>query len=231
MEELILRLKSEDWWVSENAAYALGETCSRAAVGSLVTAALGDELVSVRRNARHSLVKLGTLSIPALVECLNIPRTANRTLAIHTLGEIAGAPESDIPVNLLKADDVRLVQHSIIGSNADVCKSAFRVLYDALANGDVLTRKLAAFYLGQTGDSLALEPLVAALRDKDWRVRTVSVWALGDLKDPRAIGPLKRILHGWYLPFAMSDDRRGLIISVDAVLAKLGAKPRSKWWW
>jgi len=55
--------------------------------------------------------------------------------------------------------------------------------------------------LARTGDERAIEPLIAALKDEDWRVRQKTAWALGYLGDPRALTPLRR---------ALGDRREGV---------------------
>jgi HEAT repeat protein len=55
--------------------------------------------------------------------------------------------------------------------------------------------------LARTGDERAVEPLIAALQDEDWRVRQKAAWALGYLGDPRALTPLRR---------ALGDRREGV---------------------
>ncbi len=47
--------------------------------------------------------------------------------------------------------------------------------------------------LGQIKDSLAVEPLIEILRDKDLNLRKAAIWALGQIKDTRAVEPLIEI--------------------------------------
>jgi len=47
--------------------------------------------------------------------------------------------------------------------------------------------------LGRTNDPRAVEPLIAALSDRDFRVRADAVGSLAYLADKRAIEPLKRV--------------------------------------
>jgi HEAT repeat protein len=48
----------------------------------------------------------------------------------------------------------------------------------------------AAYILGDIRDHRAVEPLIAALKDKDTGVRKAAAYALGELKDPRSVEPL-----------------------------------------
>ena len=42
------------------------------------------------------------------------------------------------------------------------------------------------------GSTEAVEPLIEALKDEDWGVRTAVAKALGDIGDERAIDPVKK---------------------------------------
>ena len=41
---------------------------------------------------------------------------------------------------------------------------------------------------------IAVEALIAALKDEDGNVRFIAAWALGELQDARAMGPLEGLL-------------------------------------
>jgi len=56
-------------------------------------------------------------------------------------------------------------------------------------------RARAAATLGNLGDPRAVEPLIAALSDRNWRVRCAAAEALGKLGDERAVEPLIAALH------------------------------------
>ena len=55
-------------------------------------------------------------------------------------------------------------------------------------------RSSAAEALGEIGDARAVEPLCAALRDKDVDVREAAAEALGKIGDARAAVPLRSAL-------------------------------------
>jgi len=57
-------------------------------------------------------------------------------------------------------------------------------------HGPVRLRCEAARKLGTIGDARAVEPLVAALKDRDRGLRVCAASALGAIKDPRAAAPL-----------------------------------------
>jgi len=62
-----------------------------------------------------------------------------------------------------------------------------------LKSDNVGWRWKAAESLARLGDPRAVDPLIDALDDEDWRVRQKAAWALGYLGDPRAIIPLRRL--------------------------------------
>lgn len=67
--------------------------------------------------------------------------------------------------------------------------------YLSMLTGDDPSRRWrAAESLARLGDPRAVDPLVSALRDPDWRVRRKAAWALGVLGDPRAVTPLRRAM-------------------------------------
>lgn len=49
--------------------------------------------------------------------------------------------------------------------------------------------------LARMGDHRAVEPIIEALSDEDWRVRQKAAWALGFMGDDRALVPLRRALR------------------------------------
>jgi HEAT repeat protein len=63
-----------------------------------------------------------------------------------------------------------------------------------LSHEDPSRRWKAAEGLARLGDPRALGPLIATLKDRDWRVRRKAAWALGVLGDPRAVIPLRRAM-------------------------------------
>ena len=65
-----------------------------------------------------------------------------------------------------------------------------------LEGGDLVARRRAAGVLGLVADPRAYKPLVDALVDEDPAVRTRVLWALGELRDSAAVGPIYELLQG-----------------------------------
>jgi HEAT repeat protein len=62
----------------------------------------------------------------------------------------------------------------------------------------ILLKESDSVALGRLSDSLAVAPLMGALKDRDRQVREVSASALGFAKEPRAIEALIAALHDHY---------------------------------
>ena len=75
-------------------------------------------------------------------------------------------------------------------------------LIAALKDNNKFVRREASTALSRMGDK-TVEPLIAILNDEDWRVRGASAWALGKIRDKRAVNPLKSLL----------DDESGFVRS------------------
>ena len=67
-------------------------------------------------------------------------------------------------------------------------------LIKSLSDDNKWVRRESSSALSRMG-SEAVEPLIQCLDDVDWRVKGAAAWALGNLKDERAIEPLFRLLN------------------------------------
>jgi len=65
-------------------------------------------------------------------------------------------------------------------------------LVDLLSDDDPGNRWKAAQALGRTQDLAAVDALLQAIYDDDWRVQEKAIWALGSIGDPRAVPHLRR---------------------------------------
>ncbi|UCF55770.1 MAG: HEAT repeat domain-containing protein, partial [Deltaproteobacteria bacterium] len=61
-------------------------------------------------------------------------------------------------------------------------------------NGNKLVKERAILVLGKIKDRQAVEPLIATLKDKEWKVRRAAIGSLGGMRDSRAVEPLIAIL-------------------------------------
>ncbi|MGL4669614.1 MAG: HEAT repeat domain-containing protein [Methanobacteriaceae archaeon] len=100
------------------------------------------------------------------------------------------------------------------GQNKDIKKGAAKVLgifketkaIDALIatlyDGNKLVRREASTALSRMGEA-AIDPLLAVINDKDWKVRGAAVWALGGIKSEKAVDDIAKLL----------DDESGFVKS------------------
>jgi cyclophilin family peptidyl-prolyl cis-trans isomerase/HEAT repeat protein len=85
----------------------------------------------------------------------------------------------DVLAHLLAAADARSFDAALI--------------HDALLATDPFVRRQAALAAGRIGDSAAVEPLLGALGDSSAVVQAAAAFALGLLRDPRALAPLRAL--------------------------------------
>ncbi|MCK4905380.1 HEAT repeat domain-containing protein, partial [bacterium] len=79
------------------------------------------------------------------------------------------------------------IEEALIRIGKPAVESLIIVLKDKHSN---YARSRAIKVLGKIGDSQALKPLIAVLKDKDWDIRWRTAKALGELGDSSAIKPL-----------------------------------------
>ncbi len=65
-----------------------------------------------------------------------------------------------------------------------------------LGSEDVSRRWRAVEALTRLGGNAAMDLLISALNDPDWRVRQKAAWGLGEIGDARPIAPLKTMFRG-----------------------------------
>ncbi len=64
-----------------------------------------------------------------------------------------------------------------------------------LTNPDPVLREFAANQLGDIKSDIAVDPLILALSDKNWRVRNSVANALADIGDKKAVGPVLELIR------------------------------------
>lgn len=79
----------------------------------------------------------------------------------------------------------------------------------------------AAHSLGRMNDPRAIEPLIALLKDADWRVRYKAVWALGRLGDVSVLPFLRQVSND------ESDTVRDSVLQAkDEILRRVSRKKK-----
>ena len=150
---------SDNRVLRENAAKALGQIGSEAAISAL-TQALQDESRDVRLRITRALARIRLVdAVPALIRALQDQDVGVRRSVAYALGQIGS------------------------GAKDAVARDAVPALIRALQDQDVGVRRSAADALGQIGSGAkdAVPALIRALQDQDGDVRSNTAWALGDI--------------------------------------------------
>jgi HEAT repeat protein len=148
------------------------------------TAMLGDGDEAVRLTAIQALENVGGLGVPVLARVLGGGDAPMRREAAHTLGKLGVLATPAVPalIESLKSEDRRLVQESAkaLGEIGPAAHPAIDSLIALMADTHFLACRLAAWALVRIGRP-AVPALVATLRDADPFVRAEAAWALAHL--------------------------------------------------
>ncbi len=191
-----------------NAAFYLGKLKDRRAVKPLIDALNKDESYKVRASAAAALAEHNEPRvIEALIKVINdtsiiktrFGTTQVRSAAVKALGKIDNTREYTAihaalydPEISIRTEAIQVIgQYAARKINRDDQRE---ILIGFLKDKDRQIRSTVARVLGETADSLAVEPLINSLRDPDERVRREAAEALGKLKDRRAVLPLIALL-------------------------------------
>ncbi|MCC7554474.1 MAG: HEAT repeat domain-containing protein [Methanobacteriaceae archaeon] len=109
---------------------------------------------------------------------------------------------TDPLINALKHKNknIRLNSANVLGNINDTktIDHLIKLLYD----NNKLVRREASTVLSRMGEP-AVDPLIKVLNDPNWRVRGAAAWALGNIKNEKAIPFLEKLL----------DDESGFVKS------------------
>ena len=214
--------------ILERLAHSPHPTLAPAAVAAL--GSLGDRralpiLAELLRNSNHS-VRLSAASSfskfsdftapPELIAALFDPDTAmsiSATTAVTNSRDpkaldavIAKLPDSMAIYMLGKSHDARALPALVA------------VLQNPMNESN--RRGAAASALGELGNLLAVDPLIAALNEDNFAITQSAVFALAALKDKRAIEPLQRTRTRW--SNGQRQNSQSVIVNIDMALGTLG---------
>ncbi len=163
---LVEMLDDSDAFLRAFAAIELGQLKDRRAADALIRR-LGDSEETVVTHAAQALGKIGDpKAIPALLAIFKDQRTEN-DVRISTAGAMA---------NLGRNEGLNYLLAMVKSPNPD-------------------DRGRAAYELGDIQTATAYGPLVSLLSDGTASVRIFAVQGLGDLRDPRAIPAVRKLLN------------------------------------
>jgi HEAT repeat protein len=147
-------------------------------------AALKDKNENVRREAAGALGRMGDVAVGPLIAVLEDEDANVRGAAARALGQTGDARAVEPLIGVLK-DDTHSVRNAaaealdLLGWKPDRGRTG---AWYWIAKGDY--RKCVAI------GAVAVDPLIAALKDKNENVRREAAGALGQIGDPRAVEPL-----------------------------------------
>jgi HEAT repeat protein len=197
VKPLVAALKDEDLIVRGNAATALGQTKDASAVQPLIYA-MRDKSTIVRRNAAIAMGQIKDVSaVQPLIDALKDKDAIVRTNAATALGEIdifcllpVGChPDDNVIALIRKLNHEDLIARlSAIKALGDI-KDSIAVEPIVATLGDRDCGHTAANALAKIGKP-SVEPLCTALKDDNTVARRSAAMALGKIKDFAAVEPL-----------------------------------------
>ncbi len=191
--EHIAALKDEDWGIREDAAMALGESRDPRGVSPLIEA-LRDSDRAVKTAATSALTAIGGPAVVDLSYCLQDPDLSVQEAAASILSEIADERVLEPLESALLSQDWVVRMHAARAVGRLGHSRSVETLVLLLQDKVPAVRDEAIAALVSMGES-AVEPLVVALEDQDWRVRLRATEALCVVKSPTAVEPLVGLLQ------------------------------------
>ena len=175
--------------IRRDAAFALGKISDSSTVDPII-----NELNYEKKDVINSSNSdIGESTIEQLINSLNNENIDMRKNAASTLIKI-GEPAVDMLINALEDENWRVRWHSaeILGEIQD--NRAVKPLINALNDENNGVRSNSIIALFEIGEP-AVEILINALKDGEWRVRWQAAEILGEIKDDRAVKPLTEALN------------------------------------
>jgi HEAT repeat protein len=191
---LLRQVYGSDACVKESAVVGLGEVKDSRAVSALIML-LDDPSPTVRSRACSSLVALGALAVPSLLQTLQFGNPEPRRQAALALGALKEPRAVDLLLALLtnRQASLRAAGAEALG-NLRATK-ALDSLIAELRDDDPLVRWWAVWALGMLKDQRALDYLVACLQKADDPVMGIrAAEALGNLGGNTAESALLALL-------------------------------------
>lgn len=188
-------------------------------------AALDDSSWTVRRAVVAALAALGDDAVAPLCEWLRARRTTEHGIAaaVDALATSTGSTASRALAPLLEVADPAIVADAIAIAGrrgaAELGPRIITLLDDA--NDNVVVAAIEA--LGRLGAGIAIEPLVAVVRRRNFFQTFPAIQVLAGTHDPRIIAPLSELLDDpLFAPAAIAAlGRSGLPGALPPLLALL----------
>ncbi|MFC1672264.1 HEAT repeat domain-containing protein, partial [Planctomycetota bacterium] len=136
-------------------------------------------------------------AVPYLAKALKDKDPSIRNTVIYALWHMDDPRTIDPLKSALKDEDRGLRRHAALALGIKGDASALRELLIAMKDEDEdwLVRLWAAELVGKLGDSRGVDMLIPVLKGEWQFPRGVAAESLGEIGDPRALGPLKAMLQ------------------------------------
>ncbi|MCA9799397.1 MAG: HEAT repeat domain-containing protein [Cyanobacteria bacterium HKST-UBA06] len=178
------------------AARALGELGDARATQPLIDALVNDRNIDVRVRAARALGKLGSEEVVLpLVEALSDTNSQVCVTAADALVEIGPVAVKPL-IRSLDSEKVNVRCDAARALGELKCPEAVGALVELLSDEWVNVRLYAVQSLEKLGDKRAVPALIQAMQSAEENdlVRAGSASALGAIKDPRALIPLRELI-------------------------------------
>ncbi len=198
--ELITALNDKEAPVRIEAAIALGRVADSREAAIALTDFLGEEHDWMFPQVKESLVQLGKVSIPPLIEAIKVKNNVYRSHAALALAEIEGDKSEAIPtlieMTAVPSSDVQESAAIAIESIGPEAIEAAGVLKKLIRNGvaGVRAHGIKALDAVRAYDDESVRILIDAFDDPEPRVSSVAVDALSHF-GTNAHAPLLKALH------------------------------------
>lgn len=148
-DHLVAAISSPNEDIRFWSAQILGSIADDRAIGLLIDSFPAYEDNDINLYSAKSLIKIGATAVPHLQAALSSPNDLVRLYSAYCLGELAAA------------------------------EAAQRIEELLIRDPNFAVRRNAAAALGKIASRSSIEPLIAAISDKSWNVRTAATEALG----------------------------------------------------
>jgi HEAT repeat protein len=159
-----------------------------------VADSVGDKNKDIRRNAVYVLGQLKREdAIQVLIHAFRDEDPAVKAEAVAALANI-GQPAIEPLKYVLRDKDMVVRRHATTALAQIADPNSIKPWIDALRDDDPKVQETAAMTLVKAGPA-AMDPLIAALNDNDRYFRKSVTRVLGEMKDPKGLEPLSRMLR------------------------------------
>jgi hypothetical protein len=218
LRTLFDRLVTEDIFLAQAAAMALGDLGDPSAVSFLVDQSKRHASASVRSTALNALGKLGDKkSLAGVVECTRDSDPSVREAAAHVLGKLGNLAEHQPVLKELQKDATSTVRLSAVLALAELhAPEALESMVDLLADPSEEVRRSAESALVSYPDRLmARSKLLDAIEQKDPSALLSFSQAFKSLCDCSCIPDLERVLS--------RTEKLVVKNAVEALIQQIGA--------